>query len=161
MKKHDVQKVMLTNIYIRRERLITKEKMKNVCKGKEDEKLSVNDDLETLFENILLGEEPKDDGHFYFLPRLTEHEFELVERKDEEFMRTFNHGIDADVNKAEMAASESDSKYVYAWGERKTITIENQSYLIEGHIESDSDDDATPPFKILRLNSAAVLFKKL
>ena len=101
--------------------------MEKFCKGKEEEEKSVNDDLETLFEDIQLGKEPDDCVMTYFLPMLTEHELELVERKDEDFMETFSFGMDADVNKAEMAASESDSKYVYGYGWRETFTIENQS----------------------------------
>merc|ERR1712131_217880 len=100
---------MVTMIYMTRSQLITKERMEKFCKGKEEEKISVNDDLETLLEKIQLGKEPDDDVDFYFLPKLTEHELELVERKDEDFMKTFLEGMRADVNKAEMAASESDS----------------------------------------------------
>ena len=39
---------MVTCIYLDRNELITKEKMESFCKGEEDEKDSVNDDLETL-----------------------------------------------------------------------------------------------------------------
>ena len=42
-------------------------------------------------------------------------------------MLTFSERMDADVEKAEMAASESDSKYVCGYGWRKTFTIKNQS----------------------------------
>ena len=118
---------MMTRIYMRRSRLITKEKMEKFCKGKEYERISVNDDLETLIEKIQLGEEADGRVDFYFLPKLTEHELELVERKDEDFMNTFYGKMHADVHKAEMAASESDSKYVYGHGYRETFTIENQS----------------------------------
>ena len=104
--------------------------MEKICKGKKRAnaraKISVNDDLETLLEKIQLGKEPDDDVDFYFLPKLTEHELKLVERKDEDFMMTFGWEMDADVDKAEMAASESDSKYVYRHGWRETFTIENQ-----------------------------------
>ena len=130
MKKYNLEKAMVTRIYMWRDRLITKEKMENYCKGKEEKKLSVNDDLETLFENIQLGEKPDDDIWTYFLPKLTEHELELVERKDEDFMKTFYDEMDADVDKAEMAASESDSKYVHGWSRRETFTIENSSNSI-------------------------------
>ena len=149
-KKYNVQKVMVTKIIMERHRLITKEKMENFFKGKEHQKLSINDDLETLFENIQLGEEPDDDVYFYFLPKLTEHELELVESKDVDFMKTFNYP-NADVDKAEMAASESDSKYVEGWGYRRTLTIENPSYSIEEQINEQGDDE-TPPFKVPPLN---------
>ena len=38
--------------------------MESYCKGEEDEKDSVNDDLESLFENIRLGKEP--DEYLFF-----------------------------------------------------------------------------------------------
>ena len=116
---------MVTKIHTWRWRLITKEKMENYCNGKEDEKESVNDDLEKLFEDIQLGKEPDDYVYTYFLPKLTREELGLVERKDEDFMKTFGDGMYADVDKAEMMLSESDSKFVRGFGERKTFTIKN------------------------------------
>ena len=127
MEKYNIQKVMVTIIYMERIRLITKEKMENYCKGKKSRILSVNDDLETLLENIQFGKESDDYAKTYFLPQLTEHELESVKRKDEDFMNTFFEMFDADLDKVEMAASESDSKYVQGLGERKTYTIENSS----------------------------------
>ena len=125
MKKNNIKKVMVTRIHMWRDKLITKESMENFCNGKEDEKDSVNDDLENLFNDIQLGKEPDDDVYTYFLPKLTREELGLVERKDEDFMKTFGYGMDADVDKAEMMLSESDSKFVYGWGRRRTFTIEN------------------------------------
>ena len=54
MKKYKIKKVMVTRIYMKRRQLITKEEMEKFCKGKEYDKISVNDDLETLFEDIQL-----------------------------------------------------------------------------------------------------------
>ena len=76
-------------IYMSRSKLITKERMENYCNGKEYAKESVNDDLEKLFEDLQLGKEPDDDVATYFLPKLTKEELDLVERKDEDFMHTF------------------------------------------------------------------------
>ena len=129
MKKYNLEKVMVTKIAMGRSRLITREKMDNYCNGKEEKKLSVNDDLETMFENIRFGKEPDDYVRTYFLPKLTEHELELVDREDERFMKTFDWKMDADVDKSEMAASGSDSKYVNGFGYRKTVTIKNSLYI--------------------------------
>ena len=126
MKKYNINKVLVTRISIFRKRLITKEKMENYCKGKEEEKESVNDDLEKLFEDIQLGKEPNEVVPTYFLPKLTKKELALVERKDNDFMHTFDLLMNADVDKAEMMLSESDSKFVYGVGERKTFVIENK-----------------------------------
>ena len=123
MKEHQIKKLMVTNITFWRDRLITKERMENYYKGKERETRSVNDDLEVLFEDIRLGKETDDQVHTYFLPRLTVNELILVERKDKHFMATFWLLMNADVSKAEMAASKSDSKYINANGRRRTFTI--------------------------------------
>ena len=137
MKEHKIKSVMLTSINLVRVRLITKEKMESYCKGKEEQKDSVNDDLESLFENIRLGKEPKYQGmstevpryefvETYFLPKLTEEELEWVERRDTSYLETFA-GSDPDVGKSEMMQSESDSKYVRGESQRRTFVIETSS----------------------------------
>ena len=127
MKKHKIKSAMVTRIYLLRQRLITKEKMEGYCKGEEDDKDSVNDDLESLFENIRLGKESDDDVKTYFLPKLTEEELKLVERRDTTYFQTFSNSLNPDVDETEMMLSESDSKYVRAWARRKTFVIENSS----------------------------------
>ena len=116
---------MVTNLFMERHHLITKETMEEYCKGNYDEKDSVIDDLESFFEDIRLGEHS--DGPeiwTYFLPKLTEEELKLIERQNNDFLNTFQGGF-PDVNEAEMAASESDSKFLRAHGRRFTFTIEN------------------------------------
>ena len=108
-----------------REHLITVEKMENYCNGKEHEKESVNDDLDSFFEDIRLGKQPKNWAGTYFLPKLTEEELKLAEWKDYDFMQTFYSKMDAGVTNAEMKLSESDSKFVHCYGWRETFTIEN------------------------------------
>ena len=125
MKKYKIKKVMVTIIWMYRQQLITKEKMLDYCNEKQDAKESINDELDSFFEDLRLGKEPEKFVNTYFLPQLTEKELELVEQKDENFMRTFINGQGADVKKHEMTASESDSKFVYTWGRRRTYTIEN------------------------------------
>ena len=101
--------------------------MLDYCNGKEGETESVNDDLDSFFEDLRVGNEPDDDVLTYFLPQLTKEELELVEQKDEKFMKTLRLKMNSDVNKAEMAASESNSKFVDTWGYRRTYTIQNSS----------------------------------
>ena len=125
MEKYKIKKTMVTVIGLWRTRLLTKEKMENYCMGKEDEKQSVNDDLESLFDEIRIGKKPDKYVEIYFLPKLTNQELELVESKDQNFMNTFSYGLDADVPEVEMKASESDSKFVRAYGSRRTFIIEN------------------------------------
>ena len=118
MKKYKIRKVMATMINMSRKNLITEEKMKNYCNGKEHEKESVNDDLESFFEDIRLGKEPIDSVGTYFLPKLTEEELELAKWKDYDFMQTFYSKMDAFYSK-------TDSKFVHCYGWRETFTIEN------------------------------------
>ena len=122
MEKHKINSVMVTSIYLQRIRLITKEKMESYCKGEEREKDSVNDDLESLFENIRLGKEPNELVETYFLPKLTEEELELVGRSDYYYIQTFCNPS-PDVGEAEMMLSESDSKYVYGCSKRRTFVL--------------------------------------
>ena len=126
MEKYEIENVMVTIINIQRWQLITNEKVLYYCKGQDEvEEESVNDDLEYLFEEIKLGCKYFDEvSATYFLPKLTKEELELVERKDENFMQTFVYKMAADVDKTEMEASESDSKFIYGSGRRRTFTIE-------------------------------------
>ena len=122
MKKYKIKSVMVTSVYLHRRNLITKEKMESYCKG--EEKYSVNDDLELFLENIRRGNEPDEEVATYFLPKLTEEELELVERRDKSYLHTFSYS-NPDVEKAEMMLSESDSKYVHGCSMRRTFVIEN------------------------------------
>ena len=126
MEKYKFKSVMVTTIYMWRRQLITKEEMEKYCKGEKLEKDSVNDDLESLFEDLRRGKEPNETVPTYFLPRLTEEEMELVERKDQSYLASFTFGL-LYSKKAYMKLSESDSKFVDGQGLRKTFTIKNKS----------------------------------
>ena len=123
MKEYNITKVMVTYMVRRRYNLITKEKMEKYCKGEEYEKESVNDDLDVLFECIRLGKEPDETVNTYFLPMLTKKEVELIEQEDYNYLKTFRRP-NPDVKKAEMKLSQSNSKFVYSWGVRRTVTID-------------------------------------
>ena len=120
MKKYKIKFVMLTGIYMRRWNLITKEAMEKYCKGEKNEKDSVNDDLESLFEDLRLGKEPKKRAWTYFLPKLTEEEMELVEKKDTSYLKTFYLGD----MKEKREKIQSDSKFIQGRCVRRTFTIE-------------------------------------
>ena len=64
--------------------------MESYSKGEKWMKDSVNDDLESLFENVLLGKEPDERVNTYFLPKLTEKELELVERRGTSYLQFVN-----------------------------------------------------------------------
>ena len=86
---------------MQRSGLITKEKMENFCNGKDYQKDSVNDDLDSLFEDLRLEKELNEEVDTYFLPKLTEAELDLVERKDTSYFKTFMQS-EPDVEDAEM-----------------------------------------------------------
>ena len=64
----------------------------------------------------------------YFSPELTLKEMELVENKDQEYMRSFKLLNNADVSEIDMKLSSSSSKYVSAYCRRKTIAIDCQNF---------------------------------
>ena len=117
---------MVTRIYLDRYDLITKEKMESYCKREKMIKNSVNNDLESLFENIRFGKEPHEDVMTCFLPKLTEKELEMVERRDTSYLQTFRWP-NPDVDETEMMLSDSDSKYLRGYSFRRTFVIENSS----------------------------------
>ena len=123
---------MLTSIHLSREELITKEKREYYldgiarwyCKEEDRQEESVNDDLESFFEDIRIGKELNEDACAYFLPRLTEEELELVEKRDPSYLQTLS-SLNPDVDETEMMLSESDSKYVKGYCSRRTLVIKN------------------------------------
>ena len=134
MKKYKIKFVMVTSINLRRWELISKEVMESYCKGEKPQKDSVNDDLESLFGTIRLGEKLDEKVRSYFLPKLTEEELDLVERRDPSYFQTFQS--------SEMMLSETDSKYnLYVKGisRRKTFVIENSS---ENSYENSSENQS-------------------
>ena len=122
--KYNLKMALGTMIFIRRDRLITKECMENHCKGKEQIKESINDHLESLLQYLQQGDTPDKLDLIYFLPKLTKEELKLVQQKDSNYLKTFMSPT-PDVNEAEMKASESKSKFVYAWGAQETFKIKN------------------------------------
>ena len=96
--------------------------MENYYKGKEDETESINDDLESLFEELRAGKTPSSAKQSYFLPKLTREELKLTEREDPIYPKTFFSNY-WDVDKTEMLISESKSKFVYGNCFRETFKI--------------------------------------
>jgi len=131
MKKYKIVSVMMTTISMGRWELITKERMESYCMGKNAEKASVNDDLESSFDNLRLGKEPDEQNWTYFLPKLTQEELDLVENRDSSYLETFFYDLGGplsgdscpDVPESEMRLSESKSKFIDGGGHRTTFTI--------------------------------------
>ena len=81
-------------------------------------------DVGIFFLNIRLGKEPDEKVDTYFLPKLTEEELELVEKRDISYLQSFT-AWSPDVYETEMKRSESDSKYVEGRFRRETFVIKN------------------------------------
>lgn len=150
MKKYNIKSVMVTIINMLRAKVITQEEMKRYCDGEYHRKYSVNDDLESVYEDLRLGKEPGAGAAIYFLPKLTDKELEMIERKDTTYFKTFHESdpvkefpldklTDKELEiiersrpvstlKTGMKLSETDSKnmkFVKGYGFRKSFTIEN------------------------------------
>ena len=127
MKKYHTTSVMVTTLNMERFRLITKEYMENYGKESADffRKCSINDDLESFFEDLRLGNEPDETVHTYFLPKLTKEELELVERRDASYLKTLSWFMEYQ-HVDEMKLSESSSKYILGLSHRRTFTIEHK-----------------------------------
>ena len=101
--------------------------MMDYCFGNERRKMSINDDLESLFEDLRNGKEVDAYSKTYYLPMLTQQELNLVDRKDANYLDTFSKGKYSDVDEAEMKLSESESKFARNDCLRLTLTIEHSS----------------------------------
>ena len=100
--------------------------MENYCMGEMGTKESVNDDLELFFEDIRLVNRPGRVLCIAVTNFSPEEKLDLVERKVGNFMKTFSF-IPVDVDKAEMDASESNSKFLRGYCWRNTFALENSS----------------------------------
>ena len=134
MKKYKMSSVMVTNISMTRDYLITKETMESYCRGeKKFAKESVNDGLERFFEDLQherdVETELDVDGSCpstYFLPKLTRKEMKLAEKADLDYFSTFTWKINADVKEDEMKLSESKSKFESGRCFRNTYLLEEE-----------------------------------
>ena len=135
MKKYGIKEAMVTIIQMWRWHLITKEKMEDYYKGKEedkwtgDDKESVHDDLDSFFDKLQNGWWEEEEVITYFIPKLTEKEKKLVEEKDKDHLMSYMwhaDGMDPDVSKKEMDESESKSKFVRGICWRRTLILNNQ-----------------------------------
>ena len=132
---------MLTELFMYRDLLVSKEQMQRISSGESYRKLehrtmgctnyeeSVGDDLESFFNNQLAGRSSPfinyefEETWTYFIRELTQEELELVEKNDKDFFKKFKWSSNPDVDEAEMQLSTSTSKYVSAYCNRRTFTL--------------------------------------
>ena len=78
---------------------------------------SVQEDLESFFQQLTIGKNERSNVVTYFMPKLTNEELKSVEMKDEDHLQEYVWhvvGRPVDVDPDEMKKSESNSKYVSA-----------------------------------------------
>ena len=151
MKKYGMKSSILTGLDMWRRNLITKEKFKAAYEGKltNDRYLrnyeeSINDDLESFFENLqeisCLEDVIEEHVESFFLPKLTKEELKLVEENDSGFMSTLSENIfgNADVDKDEMKKSDSTDKYLKGECYRETMILKHDDTLF---------NDGDPPIR--------------
>ena len=88
MNRYNINSAMVSILSSVRNSVTTKEKVEDHCKGKYREKNSINDDLDSFYERVCLGDLPNEKTRTYFFPKLSEYEAKLFEAKDEEFLQT-------------------------------------------------------------------------
>lgn len=122
---------MVTLLRLGRIHVITKETMTDFYKGKmsdgKSDKESANEDLESFLNRLRTAEHVKEEECVtYFLPKLNEHEVNLLGKSDEKYLKTFGwyyKGEDPDVDDEEMSKSESKSKFIRCLCVRNTFEL--------------------------------------
>ena len=137
MKRYNIKAVMVTILEMDRWTLTTKECVKKYCLGNGDEKISVNDDLDSLFEDLQRGELPlryhpvyehyEQKVDTYFFPMLSKEELDMVERRDINYLRSFGA-----LKPEKMEPSESNSRFVHSKNTRRTFSVTNPLYSKNG-----------------------------
>ena len=126
-----IPSIMVTLLRLGRIHVITKETMIDFYKGKmsddKGDKESANEDLESFLNRLRTEEHVKEEECVsYFLPKLSEHEVNLLEKSDEKYLKTFGwyyKGEDPDVDDDEMSKSESKSKFIRSLCVRYTFEL--------------------------------------
>ena len=140
MKMHKIKSVMVTFLSMMQNDFIDKREMEMYCKGEKNEKDSINDDLESLFQDLRVGNEPEKCLKTYFLPKLTEEKIQLLNRDDQIYYKTFYIPFrysrlftddNADILKPLIYDPCDDYEYAEGLCSRVTITIENSTFLMD------------------------------
>ena len=128
MKKNKIKSSMLTMLCMWQVELVSEEKAKEAWDGKLKNaktwgEISVYDDLEIFYANILNSKEIKEEVvHSYLTSKLTEEEMKLVENKDVDYLSSFRQSYYT--YQEELEESNSNSKYVHGQCIRWTFTLE-------------------------------------
>ena len=120
----------MTTLSMHRITLITSKREKEFHMGirYRYEKNSANEDLETFFKNVRHGNKLDSNIHTYFLPKLTEEEMELIEKKDPKYLTTLRSPYPIkQVSVVDVPTKNATPEYVECLCYRSTVAIENKS----------------------------------
>ena len=148
-----IKRASLNILHLFRHYFITKETMEGICKGvitkdrhgKDIGNESINDNSDTFCEHLQKEDLKSETKLLYFLPKISNdqkkyfpNEYTFV--KDFEQINRYREfcefSKDPDVPPEEMELSESNSKYCYSVGRRKTIAYEN-GHAVEDNSQTD------------------------
>ena len=156
IQKYKFESVLVSSIYMYRDKVISKENMERICTGKvsrKDEHMlsitehrhqnwngnrsgesryeeSVSDDLELYFNDLIVGNKPTSLNWTYFLPECpTVRQLRNVEEKDNDYWHDFWWlAIWGNRYRDEMKSPESNSKYISGYCRRETFRIQNPTF---------------------------------
>ena len=125
MKKYQIKFIMLTEVSMVRLQIITKETMEKNCKiYQQINRLSVNDDIESFFKDLVLGDKSDKMVLTYFFPMLREDEMHLIEMRDLNFGESIESLRSGKLPfERNTKASELDPKFFFVLSWRFTIRI--------------------------------------
>ena len=126
MKMHRIKSAVVTFVRMQQNDFITKQKMESFCRGKEKEKYSVNDDLESLFQDLRLGKKQEKFCRTYFLPKLKEKEIALFETNNPMILETFYSPVhNPFYYQLYWLGLKNNFEFIEGLCSRSTITVEN------------------------------------
>ena len=135
-----MKSVMMTLIYLEKSKIITKKALENYYKREYNQnKDSINDDLESLFTDLRLGKEPDEAVQTHFLPMLKEKEQELDH---------WNHCLKSLFGDLRIGQEpDSEPNFYQGKGRRKTFTIKyDNSEIVSQNIDN-SFENSSENFK--------------
>ena len=123
-------------------KIVTKEKVKHFYKGKEDRKISMQDDLETIYQNNFMeyyAAQPQSNliTRSFLLSKLEDSEMKLLQSNDEKFIWSFYNNSFGPILEPHPTEQPSESKSRYSLSFCNRITSIVNAITTEILFESD------------------------
>ena len=123
-------------------KIVTKEKVKHFYKGKEDRKISMQDDLEAIYQNNLMEYHATQAQsnmiiRSFLLSKLEDSEMKLLQSNDEKFIWSFYNNSFGPILEPHPITQPSESKSRYSLSFCNRITRIVNAITSETFLESD------------------------